>query len=103
MDYTSQQQQPIGPPPRPKNWLIESILATIFCCLPFGVAGIVFAAQVNSKYDEGDYEGALRSSKEAGRWTKISFFVQLAIVILWGIGAIIWGGFFFWQSRNYNY
>ena len=103
MDYTTQQQQPIVPPPRPKNWLVESILATIFCCMPFGIVGIIFAAQVNDKYDSGDYEGALRSSKEAARWTKISFFIQLGLAVLWIICAIIWGGFFFWQSRHYNY
>src|SRR4030095_2672948 len=103
MDYTTQQQQPIVPPPRPKNWLVESILATIFCCISFGIVGIIFAAQVNDKYDSGDYEGALRSSKEAAKWTKISFFIQLGLAVLWIICAIIWGGFFFWQSRHYNY
>jgi hypothetical protein len=75
-------QQQIVPPVRPKNWLVESILVTIFCCLPFGVAGIIFAAQVNSKYDAGDYEGAVKSSADAGRWTKIGFFAGLAINIL---------------------
>ncbi len=58
---------------KPKNWLVESILATIFCCLPFGIAGIVFAVQVNSKYQAGDYAGALQASKDAGKWTKIAF------------------------------
>ena len=56
--------QPQVQEPRPKNWLVESILATIFCCLPFGIAGIVFATQVNSKYDSGDYAGALQASKK---------------------------------------
>ncbi len=53
------------PPVRPKNWLVESILVTIFCCLPFGIAGIVFASQVNSKYDAGDYAGAEKASRQA--------------------------------------
>ena len=47
------QQQPYQQQPlvtQPKNWLVESILVTIFCCLPFGIAGIVFASQVNSKF-----------------------------------------------------
>ena len=47
---------------QPKNYLVESILVTIFCCQPFGIAGIVFASQVNSKYANGDYEGALKAS-----------------------------------------
>jgi hypothetical protein len=67
---------------------VESILVTIFCCLPFGIAGIVFAAQVNSKFDAGDHQGALKASANAGKWTKIGFFVGIAWII---IGAIIYG------------
>lgn len=62
---------------RPKQWLIESILVTIFCCLPLGIVGIVNAANVNARFDAGDYDGALRASKEAGRWTKIGFWVAV--------------------------
>ena len=29
---------------QPKTWLVESILVTLFCCLPFGIVGIVNAA-----------------------------------------------------------
>ncbi|WP_259068497.1 CD225/dispanin family protein [Mucilaginibacter sp. X4EP1] len=81
------QSQPFSqaPNPRPKNWLVESILVTIFCCLPFGIVGIVFAASVNSKYDAGDYEGALTTSQQAGKWTKIGFWTGLAVIVLYFI------------------
>ena len=69
--------------PKPKNWLVESILATIFCCLPFGIAGIVFAARVDSAYSAGDINGALKASAEAGKWTKVSFFVAIAGWVLY--------------------
>ena len=101
MDYTTQQQQQPGvPPARPKNWLVESILVTLFCCLPFGIAGIVFAASVNSKYDTGDYQGALKASQEAGKWTKIGFFVGLGCIVLYFLFVLFWGGVAFWQSRE---
>jgi hypothetical protein len=32
--------------------------------MPFGIVGIVFAAQVNAKFDAGDYEGALKPLKK---------------------------------------
>jgi len=73
------------PPLRPKNWLVESILVTIFCCLPFGIAGIVNASSVNSKYDAGDYAGALRASQQAGKWTKTAFWLGLAVCIIYFI------------------
>ncbi|MBK8500481.1 MAG: CD225/dispanin family protein [Flavobacteriales bacterium] len=69
-------------PIRPKNWLVESILVTLLCCLPFGIVGIVNAANVNTRYDAGDFVGAERASAEAGRWTKIGFWVRLASVVL---------------------
>jgi hypothetical protein len=95
-------QQPIIPPTRPKNWLVESILVTIFCCLPFGIAGIVFAAQVNSKYDTGDYDGAERASKEAAKWTKIGFFSWFIIVALYLIAIFVFGlGTAFWSAGGF--
>ena len=36
------------PPTKIDNWLWQSIVVTICCCLPLGIVGIVFAAQVNS-------------------------------------------------------
>lgn len=67
----------------PKTWLLESILVTLFCCLPFGIAGIVNASSVESKYYAGDIEGSLRSSEEAKKWTKVSFIVGLVVSILY--------------------
>jgi Interferon-induced transmembrane protein len=97
-------QQPTNPPAQPKNWLVESILVTLFCCLPFGIAGIVFAAQVSSKWAAGDYAGALQASKDAARWTKIGFFVGLGIIVLYIIAIFGFGFTAFWARRNnYNY
>jgi uncharacterized membrane protein len=85
-------QQHVAPQAQPKNWLVESILVTIFCCLPFGIAGIVFATQVNSKYGAGDYAGALQASKDAGRWTKIGFWIGILWVVLWIVFVFFMGG-----------
>lgn len=66
----------------PRTWLVESILVTVFCCLPFGIAGIVNAARVESRFSCGDVEGARRSSEEAGKWTKIGFWIGVAWVAI---------------------
>lgn len=87
----------LTPQAPPKNWLLESILVTLFCCLPFGIAGIVFASQVNTKFTAGDYAGAEESSKQAAKWTKIGFFSGLAVMaiymlLVFGLGfTAIWG------------
>lgn len=71
-----------GPAPHIKNYLVESILCTICCCLPFGIPGIVFAAQVDSKLKGGDVEGAIESSEKAKKWTLVSFVLGLIANII---------------------
>lgn len=73
--------QPSNPNVKPKNYLVESILVTIFCCLPLGVVGIVFAAQVNSKYDAGDYAGAEQASKQAKQFMMWGLIVGLVVLV----------------------
>lgn len=71
----------------PKTWLVESILVTIFCCLPFGVVGIVKASNVEAIWRRGDIVGAEAASQSAGFWTKLGFWIGLAITIL---GPLVW-------------
>jgi hypothetical protein len=80
------------------NYLAQAILVTIFCCVPFGIPAIVFAAQVNGKLAAGDHAGALEASKKAKLWCWISFgagaaFVVISIV-LGIIGAIDKGRYY---------
>lgn len=67
----------------PRTWLVESILVTFFCCMPFGIAGIINAARVETRYNAGDVEGAIRSSHEAAKWTKVGFWLTLAFIFLY--------------------
>ena len=76
----------------PKTWMAESILVTVFCCLPFGIAGIVFASKVSSLYAACNYEAALQASKDAGKWTKIGFIVGLVVIVLY---LLVYGAAFF--------
>lgn len=96
----SSQQNLFSPAP-PKNWLVESILVTIFCCLPFGIVGIVNAAQVNTKHAAGDYDGALRASREAAKWVKIGFFVSIGLWLLYVLGVI--AGFATFTINGHRY
>jgi hypothetical protein len=68
------------------NYLVQSILVTLFCCLIGGIIAIINAAQVNGKLAAGDVEGARRASDQARKWCWISLVVgiilQPAIIIL---------------------
>ena len=76
-----------GPPPYVPNHLVWTILVTIFCCLPFGIVSIVYAAQVNGKLAAGDVDGARISSQNAKTWAWVSFGVGIASS---AAGAVIW-------------
>lgn len=67
----------------PKTWMTESILVTLFCCLPFGIVGIINASKVSSLYAQGNYAESLQASINAKKWTKIGFFIGVAVVIMY--------------------
>jgi hypothetical protein len=87
-------RSPGGPDPAVKvpDYLIPAILTTLCCCMPFGIAGIVYASQASTKSRAGDYEGALAAAKNAGLWCWLSFgaglFVTVIYIILMAVGAI---------------
>lgn len=86
-----------GQPAQVPNYLVQAILVTIFCCLPFGIVAIVFAAQVNGKLQAGDINGAMESSRKAKMWSWLGFGIGLAFTILYlvfvlfvGVGTQLW-------------
>lgn len=67
--------------PQIPNHLTLATLVTVFCCIPFGIVAIIYAAQVNPRLMEGDYAGALDASKKAAIWCWVSFGVGLVILL----------------------
>jgi hypothetical protein len=59
------------------SYLLQAILATIFCCVPFGIVAIVYAARVKTKIEEGDTQSAMDASRKARKWCRASLFTSL--------------------------
>jgi len=78
-------------PPKVQNYLVHSILATLCCCLPFGVVALVYSSQVNTKLAAGDVAGAEASARSARTWVIVA--VVAGIVTSAGFSALS-----FWQS-----
>ncbi|MDQ1627595.1 MAG: hypothetical protein QOI54_1339 [Actinomycetota bacterium] len=75
----------------PPNYLVWAILSTIFCCLPLGIASIVFAAQVNSKWSAGDVAGAQDASRKAKQfaiWSAVAGAIIVAIYLVVVVVAV---------------
>ncbi len=71
------------------NYLVFAILATVFCCLPAGIPGIIYAAQVNTKLQAGDYAGAVIASNNAKTWCWVSFGIGLGTIAIYMLLMIV--------------
>ncbi|MFC5044969.1 CD225/dispanin family protein [Aquimarina hainanensis] len=79
-------------PTRPKNYLVESILATLFCCLPLGIVAIIKASNVNSAYDSGNFAEAEKASAEAKKWMRYAVIGGAVFIVLYILFIVLVGG-----------
>lgn len=71
-----------------ENHLVKAILTTIFCCVPFGIVSIIYAASVNGKAQSGDVQGAIRASNSANTWANWSIVLGLVIGVIYIIASV---------------
>ena len=69
------------PDPKPSSFLAWSIVATILCCLPFGVVSIVYASKVDTLWNAKDFTGARDAAHKAKVWFWWSFGIGLVAYI----------------------
>lgn len=65
------------------NYLVHSILVTLCCCLPFGIASILQAVKVNENLKKGDVEGAKEASEKAKKFAIIGAAVGGVINVIY--------------------
>ncbi len=78
---------------KPNNFLLGAIISTACCCLPFGIVSIVYAAQVDVKWNLGDRAGAIESSKNAKKYMLIGIGVGVVFQLIFvGIQVLATAG-----------
>ena len=87
-------------PQRPNSYLALAIISTILCCLPTGIVSIIYATQVNSAYEDGNYDKALSASKNAKTWGSVSIVVA---AVGWIVYVLIFGLAFLGAAANGGY
>ena len=88
-----------APPPGPgpsqsseiPSYMVQSILVTLFCCLPMGIMALISASKVSALQAGGDVGGAHRASQEAWKWVKRSLFAGIGIMVLYGLAMVVAG------------
>ena len=93
-EFSARPSQPPYNAPQIPNYLWQSIVVTLCCCLPLGIVSIIFAAQVNSKLAQGDIAGAQDASQKAKMFALIGFGVGIVVIIL----SMIFNGAMFMQA-----
>ena len=79
---------PSGSPP-PNNLILA--IVSLLCCWPVGIPAIIFAAQVNSKWAQGDQAGAVEASAKAKKFAIIAFVLGIISSVIYGI-VVVAGG-----------
>ncbi|MFZ8836438.1 MAG: CD225/dispanin family protein [Flavobacteriales bacterium] len=78
----------------PKSYMVESILVTLLCCLPLGIAGIVNASKVESAFYAGNVDLANDYAAKAKKWclfgvigSLVGAFIYIVFFVLLGLIA----------------
>ncbi len=74
---------------KPQNYLVWAILTTALCCLPFGIASIVYASRVNADWNAGNYQSATDNSNKAKKWAIWSAIAAAIVYVLYFILVFI--------------
>ena len=69
--------QPQYAGPKPNSYMVWSILATLFCCIPLGIWCIVCSSKVNKAWQMGNFYQAKSESDKAKKWIIITAIVGL--------------------------
>jgi hypothetical protein len=85
-------QRPIMQPvhTRPPNYLGPSIAMIFLTCFPLSLVPLIFATQVNGKFDQGDYYEAETASNRAKIWCWVNVAVAAPAYLL--IGSLVLAG-----------
>ncbi len=74
----------MGGSPPPSNNLALAIVS-LLCCWPIGIPAVVFAAQVNGKWNAGDQAGAVEAAAKARRFAIIALVLGLVATVFYVI------------------
>lgn len=67
----------------PKSHLVLSILNTVFCCFPIGIAAIIFSVKTRDAKKYSDPLSAHKYSKKAKKFNILAFSIGCFFFITW--------------------
>lgn len=80
----SDEQQPL-----PKDYLVESLLVTIFCCLMSGLVAVMYSYETRAALTRGDIREAEKTSQKARLLVMFSLMFGVFVFVGWIIYVVI--------------
>uniref|UniRef100_A0A8C5YBU9 Proline rich transmembrane protein 1B n=1 Tax=Microcebus murinus TaxID=30608 RepID=A0A8C5YBU9_MICMU len=75
--------------PLPKDYMVESVLATLFCCLLTGLVAIVYSHETRAALGRGDLAQAEAASRKARSLVLFSLLFGVFVSTSWVIYVVV--------------
>ncbi|XP_061459855.1 proline rich transmembrane protein 1B isoform X2 [Rhineura floridana] len=72
----------------PKDYTVESVLVTIFCCLLTGVIALVYSHEARAAWKRGDFVQAKAASSKAHLMVLVSLFFGVFASVSWVVYVV---------------
>lgn len=94
LPYTASVGPPgTGPPTAaqqpPKDYVVESVLVTVFCCLLTGLAALLYSHETRAALSRGDVAQAQAASKKAQSLVLLSLVLGLFVSFSWVVYVLV--------------
>ncbi|XDV49614.1 hypothetical protein PO909_018827, partial [Leuciscus waleckii] len=76
-------------PPVPKDYLVESLLVTIFCCIMSGLVAVMYSYETRAALARGDIREAEKTSQKARLLVMFSLMFGIFVFVGWIIYVVI--------------
>ncbi|GCB83014.1 hypothetical protein scyTo_0023710, partial [Scyliorhinus torazame] len=73
----------------PKDYMVESVLVTVFCCLLSGIVAIIFSHETRMAIQRGDHIHAESTSRKTRVLVLFSLFFGVFVSIGWVIYVVV--------------
>ncbi|XP_067934123.1 proline rich transmembrane protein 1B-like [Watersipora subatra] len=91
------------PVPTSSCWYVLGVLATIFCCLPCGIVGLVHAMIGQHEAERGNVQAHRRRMYQAKCWTSWSIALGLLVLVLLTVWAVLGYIYYYGWDDDYYY
>ncbi|KAK7145497.1 hypothetical protein R3I93_013279 [Phoxinus phoxinus] len=76
-------------PAVPKDYLVESLLVTIFCCIMSGLVAVMYSYETRAALTRGDIREAEKTSQKARLLVMFSLMFGIFVFVAWIIYVVI--------------